>query len=170
MDSLLSELLKLGTVGVITGLFSAFISNQTHQYKIWWELKLNAYQTTIEALSDLGYCINLALSNIYKYVEEGKASMSDESYDIWRKSYQQVRKSVDSSSFLFSKEAELVLKEFSNKIKECENIDEDDHGAKYLFELECLSGKPEECLKELVKCSKKDLHLNKFIKKILFWM
>nr|WP_075519007.1 hypothetical protein [Moritella viscosa]SHO17368.1 Putative uncharacterized protein [Moritella viscosa] len=53
MQSVLLELLKLGFVGVIAGLFASFLANRDFRNKKWWELRVSAYKTAIEALSDL---------------------------------------------------------------------------------------------------------------------
>jgi hypothetical protein len=54
MDTAL-EILKLGMVGLIAGLFSSVLANRDHRQRKWWELRVTAYQNAIEALSDLVY-------------------------------------------------------------------------------------------------------------------
>ena len=51
----LLELLKLSIVGLIAGLFASFIQNRDHRQRKWWEMRVQAYQNAIEALSDLAY-------------------------------------------------------------------------------------------------------------------
>ena len=50
---LLTELLKLGSVGVISGLFGAFVALRRHKHEKYWELRVSAYTTVIESLSDI---------------------------------------------------------------------------------------------------------------------
>lgn len=47
------EFLKLAFVGTVAGLFSSFLGNWSFRHKKWWELRVDAYQSAIESLSDL---------------------------------------------------------------------------------------------------------------------
>jgi len=52
MEAIL-ELLKLALVGIVSGVFSYFISNWRHRSEKWWDLRVAAYQEVIGALSDI---------------------------------------------------------------------------------------------------------------------
>jgi len=49
------ELLKLALVGLISGVFSYYLTFRKHRFEKWWELRVTAYQEVIAALSDLHY-------------------------------------------------------------------------------------------------------------------
>lgn len=55
---LAAELLKLGVVGLIAGIFSSWLANKDYRYRKWWELRVAAYQGAIEALSDIAHYYN----------------------------------------------------------------------------------------------------------------
>lgn len=50
---IVAEILKLGSVGVIAGAFSSFSALRGYRNKKYWEKRVDLYQETIEALSDL---------------------------------------------------------------------------------------------------------------------
>jgi predicted nucleic acid-binding protein len=147
MDTVI-ELIKLGSVGIISGLFSAYIAIRGHRDKKWWELRVEAYKSLIEALSDLTYyyqkkytaeCYHEKLSKEY---EEGLSK-------FWDESYHKVRKAADSGVFLFSNEVNQELKKFMA----LENQRDDT----YFDYVDSYSAVTEQCLKAVVSSAKKDL-------------
>jgi len=50
---LATELIKLGSVGVLSGVFGAFMALRRYKHEKWWEMRVNAYKTVIESLSDM---------------------------------------------------------------------------------------------------------------------
>ncbi len=89
MDTFL-ELLKLGIVGLIAGLFSAYIATREHRNKKWWELRVVAYQSVIEALLDLTHYYNR------KYKAEMENRELSKEYEaeldkFWDESYHKIQ-------------------------------------------------------------------------------
>ncbi|WP_427978317.1 hypothetical protein [Agarivorans sp.] len=124
MQSVILELIKLGLVGIIAGLFASFIANRDFRHKKWWELRVAAYQNAIEALSD-----------IVHYYETHKNTwdtngLTDEQKQLLSlmigEARPKVRKLADTGSFLFSEDANLALREFID-FKVGEIIDPDDY-------------------------------------------
>lgn len=146
------EILKMGLVGLIAGWFSSYMATRDHRYKKLWELRGAAYQSVIEALSDLTYYFG----KLYE-AEILSSELSDEKTkelnQIWTDGYHKVRQAADVGAFLFSEEAGDALKKFikchdENNVYETffERVDSD------LFEAKS-------CLNLLVLSSKKDLRL-----------
>lgn len=109
---IIPELLKLAAVGLISGLFSAYVSNRTHRTKRWWELRVTAYQELINALSDVVYYYDKKYNAAIEYRE-----LSDE-YEaelgkFWDESYHKVRKAADSGVFFFTEDVNNALKKFA---------------------------------------------------------
>jgi len=142
------ELLKLGGVGVIAGLFASLLANRDYRYRKYWELRVGAYQAAIEALSDLYYYFDKHYNAEIEYRElsdEFKKKISE----FWDHAHPKVRRLADSGAFLFSDRANAALKDFMRE----ENEDF------YMDMLENGLAKSKRCLDELVACSKEDLRL-----------
>lgn len=151
------ELFKLAIVGLVSGLFSYYLSNRKHRSEKWWELRVTAYQEAITALSDLYHYFD-SYSNIEMAHREISEEKRRELKLFWDNGYHKVRKAADSGAFLFSPEAETALKAFIKGEK--------DHYDSYFEYLDgrCVDAK--KCLDALVSCSKADLRLqNDYFKK-----
>jgi hypothetical protein len=149
MDIVL-EVLKLGSVGLIAGLFSSYLANRDYRNRKWWELRVGAYQSAIESLSDLIYYYDRHYSaeiEQRKLPEESKKKLNE----YWESGFHKIRKSADSGAFLFSPGANAALGEFMNL-----NDEQDDSYFEYLDRR--LAG-AKKCLVTLVECSKTDLKL-----------
>lgn len=144
---LIIEIVKLGTVGLIAGLFSAYVATRGHRNKKWWELRVEAYKSVIESLSDINYYYNVLYKakiesrNLSKEYEEELSKFQDDSYH-------KIRKAADTGSFLFSESAKKALKEFIDLNKE-----------DYFLYLDSYSAGAEKCLKRVVLSSNKDLRV-----------
>lgn len=146
------EILRLGAVGLIAGLFSSYLAANDHRSKKWWELRVAAYQSVIEALSDLYYYFDrhlVAETEYRELSEESRARLSK----FWDEGYHKVRKAADAGAFLFSDEANAALIEFVKS--------QDEHHEAYWESLDAGYGAARTCLDTLVKCSKKDLRLER---------
>jgi hypothetical protein len=142
------EILKLGIVGLIAGLFSSVLANRDHRQRKWWELRVSAYQNAIEALSDV----------VYYYERHFKAEIEHRALpedfkkqldDYKEKTFPKIRKFADSGAFLFSEPVNAALREFM----------EDDDEPTYFEHLDNNLAKARKCLNQLVECSKTDLKL-----------
>lgn len=142
------ELLKLGAVGIIAGLFSLYVSNREHRNKRWWELRVSAYQAVIEALSDLNYYFETNYNAEIECRELSK-EYEEKLSKFWDESYHKVRKAADSGAFIFSDNVNKALKEFVN-LKE-------EHHNTYFEYLDSNIAIAARCLKTVVECSRKDL-------------
>ena len=148
MPDVVLEVIKLGVVGLIAGLFSSTLANRDHRNRKWWEMRVAAYQNAIEALSDLVYYYGKHWD-----AEVEQQEMSDELnaklYAFWEQSFPKVRKYADSGAFLFSDEANAALRELM----------QDDNEQSYFEHLDNNFAKAQKCLNKLVECSKSDLKL-----------
>lgn len=109
---MIEEILRLAAVGLISGLFSAFLANRTHRTKRWWELRVAAYQELINALSDVVYYYEKKYNAAIEYRELSK-DFEDALGKFWDESFHKVRKAADSGVFFFTKEVNESLKEFA---------------------------------------------------------
>lgn len=145
------ELIKLGAVGIISGIFSAYIATRGHRDMKWWELRVAAYQSVIEALSDLTHYYD----SKYKAEVESR-ELSDEYEEelgrFWKDGYHKVRKAADSGVFLFSEDVNRALKEFMD-------LKNQNHQS-YWEHLDSNLAIAEKCLKTVVKSAKNDLRIN----------
>jgi len=149
MDTLL-ELVKLGSVGILAGLFSSFLTNRDHRNKKWWELRVAAYQGLIEALSNLNHYFDSNYS----------AELNNQSLDgthekelrkYFDNSIHKIRIAADSGAFLYSDKVNESLRE----LMELRNANHDTW-FEYLDENLAVTKK---CLKSVVSSSKVDLQV-----------
>ena len=146
---MLLELVKLAFVGVFAGLFSSFLGNWSFRHKKWWELRVDAYQSAIESLSDLVHYYDIHGETWDSGgVSDKKQEQLREIIDV---AIPKIRKLADSGSFLFSDEANNALRRFVD-FRVGEISDPDDY-------YRPLRGEANKCLKELVSLSKKDLRI-----------
>ena len=149
MDTIV-EIIKLGIVGTIAGLFSAYIATRGHRNKKWWELRVAAYQSVIEALSDLTHYYNRKYKAEIEHRELSK-EYEEEIGKFWDESYHKVRKAADSGVFLFSEEVNHALKEFME-------LKNEDHHT-YFEHLDSYLAVAEKCLKTVVSSANRDLRV-----------
>jgi hypothetical protein len=145
---IVAELVKLGAVGLIAGLFSSLLANRDHRHRKWWELRVGAYQGAIEALSDIVYYFE---KHYDAEVEDRDLTpeFKEKMNSFWNSSHPKVRRAADSGAFLFSDRANEALRNFMR------NDDE----PSYFEMLDNNLAKSKACLAELVACSKEDLRL-----------
>lgn len=146
------DLTRMAGVGIIAGLFSAFIGSKDHRFRKWWEMRVAAYQTVIDALSDLTTSYEVRLQ-----AELDGNGLSDirgaELADLGAAAFARVRKAADVGAFLFSEEANSALEHVKLEWKK-------DHSS-YIERLGEMQFVAEKCLKTLVALSKQDLHLDR---------
>lgn len=142
------ELIKLVIVGLVSGFFSAFIALRLHQNKKWWELRVEAYKSLIEALAELNYYYGTRFSaeiNGRELKKEEKTELKK----ILDDNYYKVKKTVYSGGYLYSKEVNETLRDFmKRKNKEHES---------YFNYLDYNSSVVNDCLEKIVFLAKKDL-------------
>lgn len=144
-----AEILKLAIVGLIAGFFSSWLANRDHRRRRWWELRVDAYQNAIGALSDLLYYYDKhydAEISSYTFPEDFKEKLEQH----WQDAQPKIRKLADSGAFLFSDRANAALREFMK----------DEHADIFIEHVDNKLGQAKRCLSELVECSKKDLKLS----------
>lgn len=149
MDTFI-ELLKLGSVGLIAGLFSAYIATRGHRNKKWWELRVAAYQSVIEALSDLTHYYDRKYKAEIESIDLSKENEAELS-KFWDDSYHKIRKATDSGVFLFSEDVNQALKEFMD-------LKNEDHQS-YFEYLDSYSAIADKCLKTVVASANRDLRV-----------
>ncbi|WP_139236459.1 hypothetical protein [Rugamonas rubra] len=152
--NILWDIGKMAGAGLVAGLFTAFIGIKDHRFKKWWELRVSAYQSVIEALSDLTY----AYSVRYKAEIEYRSLSDERSSELSKlttEAYTRVRKAADSGAFLFSEEANAAL----DRVRVEWSTD-------YEMYVESIGGMQQaasQCLKRIVELSKNDLKLEQHI-------
>jgi len=145
----LAEILKLLIVGLIAGLFSAYISTWRHRNEKWWELRAEAYTSLIEALSDLNHYYEKNYKALIENRELTK-EYEEELGKFWDSGYHKVRKLSDTGVFLFSDEVNNALKEYIDLKSE------NDFGDYYIHIDNYYAG-TQKCLKTVSTSAKTDL-------------
>ena len=136
--------------GLVAGLFTAFIGVKDHRFKKWWELRVSAYQSVIDALSDLSYAYGVR----FQAEIENRDLSNERSAELElmiAEAYTRVRKAADSGAFLFSPEANAAL----DRVRV-------EWNANYEMYVEAMDGMQHaasQCLKRIVELSKHDLQL-----------
>lgn len=148
MIDTVAELIKLGSVGLVAGLFSSVLANRDYRQRKWWEMRVSAYQNAIEALSDIVYYYDNHFNAEIRY-RELPQEFKEKLDSFWEQSFPKVRKYADSGAFLFSEAANAALKELMT----------DDDEQSYVEHLDNNLAKAKKCLNSLVECSKVDLKL-----------
>lgn len=143
------ELIKIGGVGVLSGVFGAFMALRQYKHEKWWEMRVNAYKTVIECLSDM--------VTIYEERNRNWECFPCEPENIGqelRVAREKVRKHRDMGSFLFSNAAEAALTDFVDYQVDYDSVVDpgDIYGP--------FSRSSRKCLEKIVAISKKDLALN----------
>jgi len=143
------ELVKLAFVGLFAGLFSSYLGNWSFRHKKWWELRVAAYQAAIESLSDVVHYYDVH----WRTWDSGGVSEKHQEKlrEIINVAMPKIRKLADSGSFLFSDEANIVLRKFVDFDPGKMSNPDDYYGP--------LREEANQCLKELVLLSKRDLRI-----------
>jgi hypothetical protein len=149
-----TDFAKLAGVGLVSGLFASWLAIRDHRYRQWWELRVAAYRSVIEALSDL---VDYYQSHVNIWMNQSNPS------DDFRKQLEAnrtnalrtVRRAADSGAFLFSGTATSALNDFFESRKQFDSDDPTDSIEKGLQTAR-------NSLAAIVACSKKDLSLKRF--------
>ncbi|HCG6973472.1 TPA: hypothetical protein NJ334_004639 [Vibrio parahaemolyticus] len=104
---LVLELLKISSIGVISGIFAALVALKRYKHEKWWEMRANAYRDVIDALSELVHIYDIRNRN-WEYAPNEPEHIRIEMLNARAK----VRKLKDMGGFLFSPEAEEALIKF----------------------------------------------------------
>lgn len=109
------SIVKLVAIGVISGLISGLISAcfaiYVYRNQKWWELRVAAYQSLIEALSNIKHCCDSEMKDLIGFEELTEPKQLD-LVRLWGENYYKVRNSAYSGIFLFTEEVNQVLREF----------------------------------------------------------
>ena len=145
---------RMAGAGLVAGLFTAFMGSRDHRYKKWWELRVAAYQSVIDALSDMAY----AYEARYQAEIEGRELSEERKTELGAltvQAFTRVRKAADSGAFLFSAEAnaalDLVRKEWET------------HHPTWQEHLDAMQFTSRQCLTRIVALSKSDLKLQRHL-------
>jgi len=149
MDAI-GELLKLGAVGLVAGLFSSVLANRDHRYRVWWEKRVAAYQEAIEALSDLVYYYDVYYNAEIEHRDLDE-KFKKELEDFWGPAFHRVRKGADSGAFIFSEDANKALADFVERDYDPEEM--------FIEHIEKRLSAARLCLSKLIALSKSDLQL-----------
>jgi hypothetical protein len=57
------ELAKMAGTGLVAGIFTAWVAIRDNRFMKWWELRIAAYQSVIDALSDVAYVYDSRLKH-----------------------------------------------------------------------------------------------------------
>jgi uncharacterized Ntn-hydrolase superfamily protein len=145
---------RMAGAGLIAGLFAAYMGSRDHRFKKWWELRVAAYQSAIDALSDMAYAYEVRYLAEIEGRELSK-ERKDELGALTVQAFTRVRKAADAGAFLFSAEAnaalDLVRKEWDT-----------DHMT-YQEHLDAMQFASRQCLTRIVALSKEDLKLQRHL-------
>lgn len=143
---LTTELIKLGSVGLLSGAFGAFMALRRYKHERWWEMRVNAYKTVIESLSDMT-AIYEARNNNWEQSPVEPEGINNELRVVREK----IRKHRDMGAFLFSNDAEQALTSFIEFNVDSASVTDpsDVYGP--------FSRSSRDCLEKIVALSKKDL-------------
>jgi hypothetical protein len=146
------ELVKLGIVGLIAGLFALYRAKQEFISQRWWERKADAYTRIIEALWKI-----LDYNNqIYEEVTDHRVISDERKKEIlkqWQEGQREIKKITEIGAFLLSDETIVALKKLWKKSEP--EPDPDDWFSRY--ENDCIA--TEACIDTVIKSAKKDLQV-----------
>lgn len=143
---------KMAGAGLVAGLFAAFLGSRDYRYKKWWELRVTAYQSVIDALSDMAYAYEVR----YQAEIEGRELTDERNAELGTLTFQaftRVRKAADTGAFLFSSEANAAL-DLIRKEWEMDHPSWQEH-------LDAMQFTSRQCLTRIVALSKRDLKLQR---------
>lgn len=148
------DLGRMAGAGLVAGLFAAYMGSRDHRFKKWWELRVAAYQSAIDALSDMAYAYEVRyLAEIEN--RELSVQQKAELGTLTVQAFTKVRKAADTGAFLFSPEAnaalDLVRKEWDT-----------DHPT-WQEHLDAMQFASRQCLTRIVALSKSDLNLQRHL-------
>lgn len=144
--SVIVELLKLGAVGFLSGVFGALLALRRYKHEKWWEMRVDAYRSVIESLSDLVAIYEESNRNWESSPSEPEAI----SQEI-REATAKIRKHRDLGAFLFSNEAVDALTSFADfKVDYYSVTDPSDVYGPF-------GQKSRQCLERMVVLSRRDL-------------
>jgi hypothetical protein len=140
--------------GLMAGLFAAFTGSRDHRFKKWWELRVAAYQSAIDALSDLAYAYDVR----YFAEIEGRELSEERQEELGTltvQAFTRVRKAADAGAFLFSAEANSAL-DLGRKEWGTDHITWQEH-------LDAMQFASRQCSTRIVALSKTDLKLQRHL-------
>jgi hypothetical protein len=146
------ELVKLGIVGFIAGLFALYRAKQEFISQRWWERKADAYTRIIEALWQMldYYKQNYEeITNCSKISDERKKEILKQ----WEQGECEINKVTDIGTFLVSEETITALK----KIWEKPQPEPDPNDWFRHLENDYIATKA--CIETVIKNAKKDLQV-----------
>ena len=140
--------------GLIAGLFAAYMGSRDHRFKKWWELRVTAYQSAIDALSDMAYAYEV------RYIAEieGRELSQERAAELGAltvQAFTRVRKAADAGAFLFSAEANAAL-DLVRREWEADHMTYQEH-------LDAMQYASRQCLTSIVALSKEDLKLQRHL-------
>lgn len=146
------ELVKLGIVGLIAGLFALYRAKQEFISQRWWERKADTYMRIIEALWKI---LDYYKQN-YEEVTDHREISDERKKEIlnqWREGQREIKKITEIGAFLVSDETIAALKKLWKKPEP--ESDPDD----WISQLENDYIATEACIDTVIKSAKKDLQV-----------
>ena len=150
-----TTLANLG-VGIVIALITAYVTvrlaTQRFRTEQWWTRKADAYKVLLDALHRVKSCDTKYLTELMQGRPFDEQSRS-EILKVFREADLEVRKAIDTGSFIFCPEAMEVLRDLSEGLKQADRAETfDEH-------LEMELHAVEECLRVLPDIAKKDLNV-----------
>ena len=137
-------------VALLTAYVTVRLALRRFRAEQWWSRKADAYAAIMEALHNAKDCDSVHFTEINEdrhYSPEYKAELSKRG----READQQIRKGIDTSTFLLSEEAVEVLEELRSGLAEADDAQD------YAEHLWASLGAVNKCLEKLPSIAKKDL-------------
>jgi hypothetical protein len=157
IDSLL-EIAKLAVVGLVAGFFTSYVGNRDYRYRKWWELRVAAYQSVIESLSDMHHSYS-TFFNAHIENRDIPKEREKELQNLISEGYARVRKAADTGAFLFSNDVANALEDYRRS--------RDKRHTSYFEHLDDGCDETRKCLEKIVSCSKRDLQLQNYFVSLL---
>jgi hypothetical protein len=146
------ELVKLGIVGLVSGLFALYCANRGFISQRWWERKADTYTRIIEGLWQiLDY-----YKQRWEEIENSREISDERRKEIlkqWRQGQREIKKVTEIGAFLVSDETIAALKKLWKKSEPVPDPDD------WISQLENDYIATEACIDTVIKSAKKDLQV-----------
>ena len=146
------ELVKLGIVGLIAGLFALYRAKQEFISQRWWERKADTYTRIIEALWQILDYYKQRCEEVENY-REISDERKKEILKQWHQGQREIKKVTEIGAFLVSDETIAALKKLWKKSEPAPDPDD------WFGQLENDYIATEACIATVIKSAKKDLQV-----------
>jgi hypothetical protein len=138
-------------VGLVTALLTVRLALGRHYREKWWEAKMEAYTSLIEALHHMNRDLELSTASMMRGDSE-QSEYEKEWANKHRDAWNEIRRQMDVGEFLYSRDSVEVLRAFNRSTQH----DPDDTYGDYLDKAQSAVAK---CLPAIKLSAREDLGL-----------